>query len=429
MPPTATDGGTGAGTTTTEKLFAWIGCIIVNVAFITFISWGAATAAHWWIGFVVSIFYTAVLFALAQLLDTKEETVVDNIDRFHNESTGGGNGATTEEGDDEPTTTMTTHRPNMLVAILYGLAVLSLGVTGSFLAVHAIRCSTSPYYDPYNDHGRSPIQPEWTTNVTMLPVEVREWAETAPSETGLPSATFIYLPGSNTLLFDEWNDGFFGSFDVMVKPLWSVSKHGPPVMLYFFAGHEFVLINDHETCFTTTTTTTMDRQSMRDAMACSDGRQMRLVVTSEPVSSSTTSRRRGGETTTTTATTTHTNPRNLMVDATGMVWYKDDPPRPFNDADPYDIAASNDWLVFSLDPATMIETLHSQHIDHPHNEDDDKDNRHHGGPSPRLPPYQSCRRTKATAFLFLAALPVIFSSLYLWYSGVSRGNRGSVQTR
>jgi hypothetical protein len=414
MPPTATDAGTGAGTTTTEKLFAWIGCIIVNVAFITFISWGAATAAHWWIGFVVSIFYTAVLFALAQLLDTEKETVVEDIDRFNNNESTGMNGATTEEGDDEPTTTnITTHRPNMLVAILYGLAVLSLGVTGSFLAGHAIRCSTSPYYDPYdNNHGRSPIQPEWTTDVTMLPVEVRKWAQTVPSDTGRPSATYIYLPGSNTLLFDEWNDGFFDSYDGMVKPLWSLfNNNGPPVQLHLFAGHEFVLINDHETCFTTTTT--MDRQSMRDAMACSDGQQMRFVVSSDPPSpvwlSSSTSRHRDD----TTTAMTHSNPRNLLVDATGMVWYKDDPPRPFDDTDPYNAVASNDWLVFSLDPATMIEMLHSQHIDHPH-DDDDKDNRNHGGPSRSLPPYQSCRRTKATAFLFLAGFPITLSSLYLW---------------
>ena len=54
---------------TTEQTFAWVGAIVVNVAFLSFIAWGAA--ANWIFGFVISVVYTILLFVLARFVDTK----------------------------------------------------------------------------------------------------------------------------------------------------------------------------------------------------------------------------------------------------------------------------------------------------------------------------------------------------------------------
>ena len=54
---------------TTEQTFAWVGTIVVNIAFISIIAWGATEI--WWVGFLLSSAYTAMLFGLARVVDKK----------------------------------------------------------------------------------------------------------------------------------------------------------------------------------------------------------------------------------------------------------------------------------------------------------------------------------------------------------------------
>lgn len=334
--------------TGTEKTFAWIGSAIVNVAFITFITWGAT--ANWWIGFVVSILYTILLFALARLLDSehgwwaflfRSPNDVEDIDRF-NESN-------------------LSQRPTMLVTLLYGLATLSLGVTGSFLSMNAIDCSTDPY-------DTRPRRPEYQTNLTKLPSDVQEWVRHGRQR--YEGHSFVYLPGSNRTIFNEFNDYTFGK-------LWSVTSQNAPRILHKNSAYEFVLPTPSLSCFVTTKNQQANNYGYDDRkiVACSDGMTMQFPQNKSPIEPN--------------------YRRNLFVSHNHFVWYMDDPPSDL------DTSKFSDRLVYSLDINTMIETLHSEHVN---NTDDEK----------RLP-YQTCQRTKALASLALVAVPTIVSSIYLWY--------------
>jgi hypothetical protein len=421
---TATGHNVGGGDNpgTTEKLLAWLGCLIVNAAFISFIIFWIATD-RWWIGFVVSMLYTTLLFVLAHAWYEDEDDPKANKWRrcFWFCSSPPSTLAAEEENESMagPFPPPPRRRPRMLVTLLYGLAVLSLGGTGMLLALNAIECHSINDYD--NDDGYSTTPPypppfTWTTNLTSLPASVQSWAAT-PATTTLPprGATFLHLPGSGITLFDEESpDGdMFVSYD---NP-WSVSNNdnnnsiwsvaptlniGQPVQLHDYPGHEFVLIqsnnnNNNETttgCFATTTAGSTNPNSFLayrrvPTVACTDGRTVRFVDIATYSS--------GGA-----PIEVHVDPRDLMVD-NGLVWYKDHPPL---------VLDSSDTLIYSLDPITMIETQHSQQrsnaiavvdnndVDDENDADDDD---------------TSCRRKVATTSLFLAALPVTFLSIYLWY--------------
>jgi hypothetical protein len=417
---TATGHNVGGGDNpgTTEKLLAWLGCLIVNAAFISFIIFWIATD-RWWIGFVVSMLYTTLLFGLAHAWSEDEDPKNKWRRCFWFCSSPPSTLAAEEENEFMASPPPPRRRPRMLVTLLYGLAVLSLGGTGMLLALNAIECHSINDYD--NDDGYSTTPPypppfTWTTNLTSLPASVQSWAAT-PATTTLPprGATFLHLPGSGITLFDEESpDGdMFVSYD---NP-WSVSNNdnnnsiwsvaptlniGQPVQLHDYPGHEFVLIqsnnnNNNETttgCFATTTAGSTNPNSFLayrrvPTVACTDGRTVRFVDIATYSS--------GGA-----PIEVHVDPRDLMVD-NGLVWYKDHPPL---------VLDSSDTLIYSLDPITMIETQHSQQrsnaiavvdnndVDDENDADDDD---------------TSCRRKVATTSLFLAALPVTFLSIYLWY--------------
>lgn len=422
--------GGGDNPGTTEKLLAWLGCLIVNAAFISFILFWIATD-RWWIGFVVSILYTALLFVLAHAWYEDDDDPKNKWRRccfwFCSSPTTGLAAEVEGESMAGPSPPPPRRRPRMLVTLLYGLAVLSLGGTGLLLALNVIRCdsiTTNNYNDDDGSWSTTPPQPPpfvWTTNVTSLPAGVvQSWAA-IPATTTVPprGATFLHLPGldNGITLFDEESpdgDMFVSNND---NPIWSVApnvNNGQPVQLHDYPGHEFVLIsnNNNETttstgcCFATTTTAgSTDPDSPFAAwvrrvptVACSDGRTVRFVDI-ETYSS-------GGA-----PIVVHVDPRDLIVD-NGLVWYKDNPPPPYEHL--------SDTLIYSLDPIQMVETLHSPQrlnnnnnnievvvvvdnnndVDDENNDDDDD---------------ASCRRKVATTALFLAALPVTFLSIYLWY--------------
>jgi len=110
------------------NIYAWIGSILVHLSFITIILWSASSDqgsdALWKVGLVCSALYTVLLFGLAFWLESHCE----------------------QQGHDEPAPEEESSPPRVKiisVKLLYGAAVLSLGVPGSFLVLRAIECCQS----------------------------------------------------------------------------------------------------------------------------------------------------------------------------------------------------------------------------------------------------------------------------------------------
>ena len=61
-----------------EAAFGWASFILVNVAFVCLVSWGASTA--WLIGFGACTVYTILLFVLAYCLDHRGSGGTTNVD-------------------------------------------------------------------------------------------------------------------------------------------------------------------------------------------------------------------------------------------------------------------------------------------------------------------------------------------------------------
>ena len=178
---------------TTEQTFAWVGAIVVNVAFLSFIAWGAS--ANWLVGFALSVLYTALLFGLARFVDTKS-----GWDR----TAGGGNngGAAADDGslhdevDVGVASAIVTSDPERrmppLANLFYGLFALALGVSGYFLPMNLYNCygGGGPPYKPAG---------HWATNITDLPENVQSWATS--TEPRVSVANFVFIPGEKTTLF------------------------------------------------------------------------------------------------------------------------------------------------------------------------------------------------------------------------------------
>jgi hypothetical protein len=60
--------------TSAETTFAWVGTVLINLGFLSLISWGAVTS--WPLGFFLSFVYTGFLFSLAAYQDHIREAVV-----------------------------------------------------------------------------------------------------------------------------------------------------------------------------------------------------------------------------------------------------------------------------------------------------------------------------------------------------------------
>jgi hypothetical protein len=172
--------------------------------------------------------------------------------------------------------------------------------------------------------------------------------------------------------------------------IWSVSPTAPrPVVLHHRPGYEFVLVNLHQTCFVTSISRT---DTSRDSIACSDGTHVDFAV-----------HHHHQQDRNTTTTPGYNYPTDLFVDSNGILWFKDLPPPP----DPLG------QLIYSMDPTTMIETLHSseEHLDRGAQDET-------GTPPP--PPakridQKECQRTKILALFLFSALPTTVSSIYLWH--------------
>jgi len=132
--------------TSASTTFAWVGAILVNFGYCTLIWWGTST--KWPLGFTLAAVYAAVLFGLANYFYRKEDNRGDDVvylplqEAIQEEQEPSGqpeveptesrsSTAPSQQGESTPERTT-----SVLVSLLFGLAVIALGVTGSFLPVN-----------------------------------------------------------------------------------------------------------------------------------------------------------------------------------------------------------------------------------------------------------------------------------------------------
>mmetsp|Transcript_36962 Transcript_36962/g.66490 ORF Transcript_36962/g.66490 Transcript_36962/m.66490 type:complete len:619 (+) Transcript_36962:241-2097(+) len=390
---------------TTESTFAWVGVILVNAAFISFIAWGASTI--WWFGFAISIVYTLILFYLARFVDRKsgwdtndthsepgslhDEVDVRIPDDADADDADAGYAASRSSGG---------RSMPLLANLLYGLFALSLGVTGYFLPVNIFYCSGDKSY-PYQPPGL------WTTNVTALPSDVQDWASSTDEYNQyLQYASFIYIPGENVTLFQgsaaDSASGGAGRHGLWAAPA-SVfpSESAAPIN---FPGiqnpSQFILPGNGKACFSAYKQSLPPpqnsdpnpfpvRKPSGSIVACCDGKTLR--TTSDNPSD-----------------TTLQSPHDFFVaNSSNTLWWKDDPPY----SGP---RIGTGMLVYSIeDFSTMEAHLHSTFT----------------APRGYTPPTPNdvndndaeCWNTRnkiewqrSIMALFLCALPVTIVSVLLW---------------
>ena len=235
---------------TTEQTFAWVGTIVVNIAFISIVAWGATEI--WWVGFILSAAYTAMLFALARVVDKKSgwddadnagvaaadadvAVVVETSSRGSGDSDGSITHDETQnvvvpvnamdERRRKRTLTSPTGQQRMpvLANLLYGLFSLALGVTGYFLPMNIFNCYV--YGGPYSPE--STASGHWTTDITALPIDIRAWASSSSSQ--VSPATFVYISGEGG---DENNATLFQGSDASgnyPQTVWSTTNGAEPI--------------------------------------------------------------------------------------------------------------------------------------------------------------------------------------------------------
>jgi hypothetical protein len=223
-------------------LFGWVGAILINVGFITLISWG--TTIYWPLGFVACGFYTAILFALGRWL---EGTPIQQYERVRNDPSrqeeipfqdmAVGVERNNYPNDVQDSTISTATTLPLTVSILYGLSVVSMGVCGSFFPINLVPVCTD---DPYSGHPRY----SWMTNFSNLPEgPVQDWAR---SEQVSSYGSFAYV--ANTKV--TWFSGSDAYYNFVSPSLWAANGTAPPQNHPDYRDPQgFTVLNNDSVCF------------------------------------------------------------------------------------------------------------------------------------------------------------------------------------
>jgi MFS family permease len=404
----------------TEQTFAWVGAIVVNIAFISIIAWGASTI--WWVGFLISIVYTAILFGLARTVDKKSgwDVVAGAAGAATSTNGNDSNMNVLEENSDEGSvehnathnvvvavaadpsvataprrrgvlrmlprsTTTTSSEPRMpvLANFLYGLFTLALGVTGYFLPMNLFSCyggSSGPY---------TPSTGQWSTDISTLPSDVvRDWASsTQPHES---HATFAYISSAG----GERNSTLFQGSDASgshPQTLWLAMGREPINFPNIQNPSQFITTETGWACF-----------AGIDAMPSSNSNQI-------PMSKGSLVGCSNGTVVRTTDLTQYTfqGPYDFIIDNTTL-WFKDYPPWSGDQS-------GSGTLIYSIDNYDRMEVqLHSTYTkskskqytpveysssyeDVATNDDDNK-----------------CWTNHSVLAIFVSALPTTLASVLLW---------------
>lgn len=325
--------------------------LLVNIGFISIIVWGSSQI--WLLGFALTVVYAIALLFCARYLESSRGTTTTND----------------EEEDDASSNTTTRASTGRLVSILYGLAVLSIGVSGSFLPTNLFgACAfarddeyiTSSYYNEEEE-----VQWELIINATEQPSALQAWDnESEQSE----SSTFAYLPKVNTTLFQ-------GVVDNGDSVLWASVDGGKPQKYPTVSFPRlFVTVNDTVGCFLFNYTS---------VLGCYFG-----------------DRPEGDERLEESSLSDHDYFDEDIYTVTdlkvfgddGLVWYKGCTPH----------VAKH--FVASVDVRTGVQTLHSQKVTN----QGDNDLGEAGDCSTQL------KRVQSLCYLLATAVPVLLVSIFLW---------------
>lgn len=211
----------GGGCTPT-LVFSWLGALLVNTAFISIISWSAASL--WPLGFVLCVGYTAFLIFLGVWLRKKVASESLSI------------------GTDELT---------VASDLLLLLACFGVGAAGLFLPVNLLGCG--------DGSGSSQDGASWSTDTSSMSPAVAAWANDV---SWYSQASFAHLSGGTVFR------GSNGTQDV----LWISSDAAAPPRLVSGAGtypRSVVAVDDARACFVADEVTTSGVSS--SAVFCTDG--------------------------------------------------------------------------------------------------------------------------------------------------------------
>lgn len=248
-------------------LFGSLGAILINVGFITLITWGAST--YWPIGFVLCVGYTVVLFTTGRRLEDSTVRQYESVrgnesDQeeipFHSGPVTEGSEPNSHTNDVQTSTTITTTKLPLTVSILYGLGVVSLGVCGSIFSTNMVPQCNDPSSSWHPKH-------EWVTNISSLPKgAVQKWAV---SSSDGPYRSYAYVESTNTTMFAGFDAGSFE----FSQCLFTVNVTAPPQKHRDFKLPErFTVVNNETVCFTSLISDNFLR------VLCSDGTGFRSIV-------------------------------------------------------------------------------------------------------------------------------------------------------
>lgn len=356
--------------TSSNSTFAWVGAILVNTGFVALVSWGASTL--WPLGFVLSAAYTTFLFSLARWLK-KRDNGGHNIEaERHGEdeipTREASIEATVEEapgaGQDYLSSQNGWHKASLPVNLLFGLGVVSLGVTGFLLPINLIDACTAYHPDGVPTY-------RWVTNLTELPSGIKNWA--IYDDQFSSRANFAYVEDTKTTLFqgtqlDQANRSYKTS-------VWTMNADLPPQEHVRYSYPEnFVAVSASVACFSSFS----DGGYKSNGRAfCSNGTKIEASVATGPLYKS--------------------GDIGDFLPKEGLLWFKQ-----------FRETSAPGSLVYSLNPTDMTTRLYSHKIEN-------SDGHGKSGSKKVCDPKVAIRK-QAAALLIAAALPVIIASFFIWHS-------------
>jgi len=212
--------------------FAWVGVVLINVAFSVLLGWGLNNS--WIIGFPISLVYTAVLFGLARLLERKAQNTDDtNTDDTKNDRKG----------------------LLFIASILYALGVIAVGVTGVIIPFAIFTCD-------YDDIITTTYT--YITDDSKFPSDVQDWYRTE----------FDYSLGSSythingvTLFSGKIPDTNIGGLFKINTTDPTSSLDGPQLFSNVYYPEELTSILNKTTCFSAYESESSDSRILQ----CTDG--------------------------------------------------------------------------------------------------------------------------------------------------------------
>lgn len=234
----------------TMSVFAWAGAILINASFVALIVWGSVS--NWIVGFVFSVLYTVCLLVFGFWLRRRHRNITDQQaeEEIHpNESqTHGGN--------------------TLLTSLLFLLAVVALGVSGSYLPINLSECATIREYNGPDDCAL-----QENSNV---PKGVETWWGNKYGDYIWVKASFAYLPGSDTTIFRGSQRNENG--------LWKISggSGAPEPFPNVSNARNFVVVgNKSAVCFLAEIATAPEINNFQETLACTDGETVDTIENKE----------------------------------------------------------------------------------------------------------------------------------------------------